>query len=147
MSCKTESKTIGEHEFSVTQWPAEKSLIMKFRLTKVFGASLASFASLVKDTKEKNSSVEKQAKVLSDSLSILFKDNSPQEIVALLKDCVISVGCDGTKITPAKFDELFSGDDLLLVYQVFIFVLQVNYSGFMKGQLAERLLAKMKESL
>ena len=41
MACKTETKQIGDHEYSVTQWPAEKSMLMKFRLAKAFGASLA----------------------------------------------------------------------------------------------------------
>jgi len=139
MACKTETKEIGDHEYSVTQWSAEKAMIMKFRLTKTFGASLASILNMEGEDKE--------AEALSKCLSTLFKDNSPEEIVSLIKECVLKVGCDGTRITETTFNELFSGDDLLEVYKVFIFVIQVNYGNLLRGQLADRFLAKVKENL
>ena len=53
MACKTETKQIGDHEYSVTQWPAEKSMLMKFRLAKAFGASLATIMGTVSQTPSK----------------------------------------------------------------------------------------------
>lgn len=148
MSCKTETKTIGDHEFSVTQLPATKAILMKVKLIKTFGATLARIASMATNTsKDKKDTSDTDAKALSEGLSILFQGNSPDEIVALMKECVVGVACDGTKITSSSFDELFSGDNLLEVYKVFLFMLQVNYSDLMKGQLAERLLAGMKGNL
>jgi len=138
MSCKTENKQIGDHEYSVTQWPAEKAMTMKFRLTKVFGAAITSLAGNVGDN---DADDEKQVMALSNGLSKLFDGNSPEEITELLKNCVVGVACDGKRITDASFNELFSGDDLIEVYKVFVFVVQVNYSNLLKGQLAERLAA------
>ena len=149
MACKTESKQIGDHEYSVTQWPAEKSMLMKFRLAKAFGASLATIMGTTSQTpsKGKKNTDQEDAKALSEGLSTLFQNNSPEELVALMKNCVVGVACDGKRITDTTFNELFSGDDLMEVYKVFIFVLQVNYSNLFKGQLADRFLAKMKENL
>lgn len=145
MACNTETTQIGDHEYSVTQWPAEKSMLMKFRLVKAFGASLATLVGTA-STSNKDSD-EDEVKGLSEGLSILFKDNSPEELVALMKNCIIGVACDGKRITESSFNELFSGDELIEVYKVFMFVLQVNYSNLFKGQLADRFLAKMKENL
>lgn len=148
MACKTETKQIGDHEYSVTQWPAEKSMLMKFRLAKAFGASLATLmGSSPKPKKGKEVTEQDEALALSQGLSVLFQSNSPEELVALMKNCVIGTACDGKRITETSFNELFSGDDLLEVYKVFVFVLQVNYSNLFKGQLADRFLAKMKENL
>ncbi len=137
MACKTETKQIDDHEYSVTQWPAEKSITMKFRLVKVFGASLTMLAS------ENKNEVEN----FSLAIQTLFSNTEPEELFNILKSCIVGTACDGRKITETSFNELFSGDDLMEVYQVFIFVLQVNYSNLFKGQLADRLLAKVKENL
>ncbi len=148
MGCKTENNQIGDHEYSVTQWPASKSILMKLRLIKTFGATLARIGGQISSkSKTKKDTSDQDAKALSEGLSTLFNDNSPEEITSLMKECVVGVACDGKRITDSTFDELFSGDDLLEVYKVFMFVLKVNYANLMKGQLADRLLAKLKENL
>lgn len=148
MACKTETKQIGDHEYSVTQWPADKSILMKFRLAKAFGAAItAIMGSASQASTDNKSSDHDDAKALSEGLSTLFQNSSPEELVALMKSCVVGVACDGKRITETSFNEIFSGDDLLEVYKVFIFVLQVNYSNLFKGQLADRFLAKMKDNL
>jgi hypothetical protein len=148
MACKTESKQIGDHEYSVTQWPADKSMLMKFRLAKAFGASLVTLmGNSPQGSKDKKVTEQDEALALSEGLSTLFQTNSPEELVALMKNCVIGTACDGKRITDTSFNELFSGDELLEVYKVFVFVLQVNYSNLFKGQLADRFLAKMNQNL
>ena len=148
MACKTETKQIGDHEYSVTQWPADKSMLMKFRLVKAFGASLATLmGNSPQSTKGKKVTEQDEALALSKGLSVLFQSNSPEELVVIMKSCVVGVACDGRRITDSSFNELFSGDELLEVYKVFVFVLQVNYSNLFKGQLADRFLAKMNQSL
>ena len=148
MACKTETKQIGDNEYSVTQWPAEKSMLMKFRLAKAFGASLATLmGNSPQTTKNKKPTEQGEALALSEGFSVLFQSNSPEELVALIKNCVVGAARDGKRITESSFNELFSGDDLLEAYKVFVFVLQVNYSNLFKGQLADRFLAKMKENL
>jgi hypothetical protein len=147
MSCKTESKDIGDREYSVTQWPADKSMLMKFKLAKTFGASLATLMGASSNSKDKSENDKEETKAFSEGISILFQNNSPEDLVALMKKCVVGAACNGKRITDTSFNELFSGDDLMEVYKVFVFVLQVNYSNLFKGQLADRFLAKMKENL
>ncbi len=146
MSCKTETEEIGLREYSVTQWPATKSILMKVRLIKTFGATIAIIAGSA-DGKSKKGKGEDDTKSLSEGLQVLFQGNSPEEIVNLMKECVVGTACDGSKITSSSFDEIFSGDDLMEVYKVFLFVLKVNYANLMRGQLGISLLAKMKDKL
>ena len=147
MACRTESKTIGEHEYSVTQWAADKSMLMKFKLVKAFGVSLTKIVAIASTDTKKKSSEGEEIKAFSEGLASLFESNSPEELVSLMKSCVVGVACDGKRITDTSFNEVFSADDLLEVYNVFIFVIQVNYQNFLKGRLVDNLLAKVKESL
>lgn len=133
MGCKTESKQIGEKEFSATQWPAEKAILNKIKLIKIFGAGFALLAG-------KNNDV-------SSALSTIFDNAEPEEITKLVKDFVIGSGCDGKRITESSFTEIFSGDDLMDVYKVFIFVIHVNYSNLLKGQWAEQATKLAKEAI
>lgn len=146
MACKTESKQIGDNEFSVTQWPVDRALITKIKLVKIFGAA---FASMATSAEEKPSSKAKasEGKIFSEGLSILFSSSNPEEIAGIIKQSVIGVACNGTRITESTYNELFSGDNMMDLYKVFLFVLQVNYSNLFKGQLADRLLAKVKQNL
>ena len=146
MACNTETKEIGNHEYSVTQWPATKSMIMKVRLIKTFGATIAKIASQVSNDSKKDGD-KADANALSEGLSLLFQNNSPEEVVNLIKECIVGVACDDKIITNSSFDMLFSGDDQLEAYKVFLFILKVNYANLMKGQLATRLLAKVQEKL
>lgn len=138
MSCRTETKEISGREYSVRQWSATRSMLMKMKLLESIGPALAVFA-------DSNSAGSID---YSKAISNIFSGSSPEKTVDLIKECILlNVACDDKKITDSKFEELFGGDDLLNVYKVFAFVLQVNYGGFFKGQLAEGLLAKVKEQL
>ena len=147
MACKTETSEIGDHEYSVTQWPAEKSMLMKLRLTKAFGAPLAILMGNHKDDPKSTTKDQDDALALSEGLNSLFEASSPEELVSLIKSSVVGVARDGKRITDSSFNEYFSGDDLMEVYKVFIFVLRVNYANLFRGQLADRFLAKVKENL
>ena len=147
MGCNTETKQIGDHEFSVTQWPADKAILMKMKLGKTFGASIGKIAAMALESSKKQVSDAKQAEALSEGIAILFESNSPEEIMNLIKSSVIGVAYDGTKITETTFNQIFSGDDLMDVYKVFMFVIKVNYGNLLKGQKAEALLAKVQGSL
>lgn len=148
MSCNTESTQIGDREYSATQWPAEKSLLMKFKLVKMFAAPLTLLIDGINlDSDPKAEAKEDEAGAISKSLVLMFENSDPEDVVAIIKDVVIGTAVGDTKITHAKFNSLFSGDDLLEAYKVFIFVLKVNYSNLFKGQLAGNLLAKVTGNL
>lgn len=147
MATKTETTTINDIEFSVTQWPAEKAIVTKLRLMKILGASVAALASLSKADSDSDN-----AEALAKGLESVFNNTEPEQVFKLIHSCVIGTRYemfDGAKgiLDDSKFTELFSGDDLLNVYKLFIFVMKVNYGNLMKGQLVDKLLAKMKVDL
>ncbi len=145
MSCQTETKQIGDRNYSVTQWPAEDAILMKFRLAKTLGAPLAALMKndLPHGTEDDRPSDGTDGQSLARSLSILFENSTPEELLAVVRDCVIGAGCNGKRITSTSFNELFSGDNLADVYRVFIFVLQVNYANLFAGLPGGSLLAKL----
>lgn len=143
MSCKTETKEINGVTYTATQWPAEKALLMKLKLLKVLGPSFAKLATLKdKVSDDKTDKVE----LLTDAVQLLFAEASPEEILGLIKTSIIGVSRNGEKLSEAGITTHFSGDDLLDIYKVFIFVIQVNYGNLLKGQWADDLLAKGKQS-
>lgn len=136
MACRTETKVINDHEYSVTQWPVDRSLLTKMRLIKFFGPSLSQLLSL--QDKEAGLKVD----VVEKMMTLLFASTTPEDVVDLIKDSVIGVARDGTKITDTSYVEHFSGDEMADVYKIFFFVLKVNYANLLKGQLVGDLLAK-----
>ena len=140
MACKTETTQIGDHEYDATQWSATKALLMKFKLAKIFGASITTIVSAVGSESD-----EDQMKAISEGFTSLFANNSPEEIVDVMKECIVGVARDGTRMTATSFDEHFSGEEMINIYKVFIFVVKVNYSDLLKGQWAESALAKLEK--
>lgn len=145
MACKTETKEIDGVEYSVTQWPAETALLNKMKLIKIFGASLGLLISgldMAKDAEIDLSDVD-----FSGAIAKIFESTDPEELVSILKSCIVGVACNDKRITNSSFTELFSGDSLSSVYKIFIFVIQVNYSNLLPSQLIAKMLAKAKKSM
>lgn len=145
MAVKTESTIIDDVEYSVTQWSCEKALTMKFKLTKILGPALAKLAATDSTGGEGNNS--QQLAAFGEALQALFMSAEPEEVVKLIKECLVGVARDGKRMTEHSINEFFTGDDLFSIYKVFGFVIKVNFSGFMKGQWADKLLASVKDKL
>lgn len=138
MAAKTETKTIGDREYSVTQWPAEKAILMQARLLKAFGGCISGLFSINEGSLSDG---------ISNAFSGLFEKADPENLMKLIKDVV--VGCrvksDGdsnfSELTSSKFTEIFTGDGLGDVFEVAIFVCVVNYADLFKRPWAEGLRA------
>lgn len=146
MACRTESKTIGDIEYSVTQYPVEKALLMKLKITKALGSPIATMFANGASEKEGESD-KRDALAIGKGLDELFQISSPEQLTALVKECVIGVSRDGTRITETSFNELFGADDIGNLYKITAFVIQVNYGNLFKGQSVNNLLAKVTDKL
>jgi hypothetical protein len=133
MPCKTETKNIEGHDYSVTQWPAHTAMINKFKLIKMFGPAFLKFAPLMGSTIDTDS--DEAMRAMSSSLNLLFENGSPEEIASLIESCIIGASRDGLRIDSSGYMQHFSGDGLSSIYKVFMFVVQVNYSDLMPGSL------------
>ncbi len=146
MAIRKEEKVIGNATYYCTQWSAQKAILMKFKLFKAFGSSIALLGSLAKDEKE---SVVRD---ISDGISQLFKNNSPESLIEIINECISGVavqkeGEEAVKISHTNFDMIFETDNLIDIYKVFFFVLGTNYSNLLKSQKLEGILAKAKDIL
>lgn len=136
MSCKDENRTIGGKEVYCRQWSAQKALLMKLKTAKIFGPSFAKLAgAFTSDNAEKE---------ISSALITLFENQEPEAVLNFMQSVVASVTIDGERITDKNYDELFR-EDLSLFYKVFAFVMEVNYSDFFGGKLAQTIKAKMSQ--
>lgn len=143
MSCESESKTIGDRKFTVTQWDAEKCLLMKIRLLRTLGpASQKILTSIDSDG---------EVEGLLDGFNEIFQGNDPQEVVAMLKDVVMGASCssvEGDRITDSNFNLIFDANNLTDIYVLFIFVLKVNYyKAFTQGHYSKKIVARVKKMM
>lgn len=136
MGCRTEAIDINDHEYCVTQWSAHKALINKFRMMKILGPLLKLIKVDVTDD-------QKLGGALGEVLSDIFHHSDPEELASLMKDFVTGAARDGKKMTEANITEYFSGDSLVDYYQVFIFVVKVNFGNLLQGQSVKSLLSKV----
>lgn len=144
MTCNTENEIIGEVEYSVTQWPAEKALVIQLQLIELFGPSLAAVA----NQKEN----EFDSAVIGDAVDKLFSSHSPGQIFALMKEVMLGVGISSSEIKARKFQSadfnlLFSGDTMINAYKLFFFIIKVNYGSLISGHRLGGTMAKVMEKM
>ena len=139
MACKQDSKIIGEHEYFVRQLPAKDALTLQFKLVQILGGALASLGVQLKE----NPSDAEIVKMIGAMLQQVTIGKDPEALMKLLVEIVCGATCDGKRITPGgsnsdktySFNDLFNGD-LSSIFEVAVFVIQVNYADFLKGLLA-----------
>lgn len=130
MPTKTEVVNINNVAYSITQWPADRALIMKFQLVRIAGPVLTQLLTK-KETEESPEAVMMEAFV-----TVMSNTNaSPEVISKFIQDCVTSnnVRVEGAVIDYAAFVSRFSGDDMADLYQLVGNVIKVNFAGLMKG--------------
>ena len=136
MAIETRTKTIGEHEVSVTQFPARRAIKLKMRLINIFGPAIGELLGSV--DKVKGSSVI-DANIKGSSLSAGFAKLAgavdPDLMVALMEQLFTSVRLDGREFSWEMADTEYAGD-IGRLYEIAYFVLRVNFESFFdKGRI------------
>ncbi len=150
MAIETKEKRIGDALYHVTQLPARRALRLKSKLIKTFGPSLAQlFMSYDEKTEKSHSEMTDEEKL--DCLSINPVDKyrieeirkssivkGVQLLASSLDDKTFEdfvseltqgVRRDGVELNSGIIDHVFAGD-LLNLYSVLFFILEVNYADF-----------------
>lgn len=153
MSCRTETTNINGREISVTQWSVETAALRQLRLLEIFGSPLATIMGQVMEQdamKNPKSGKKEEASLLSAGVGSfgvgiqqLFKNANPKDLMSFIKECIIDVAIDGTKVTSSTFQTVFTVDSLMEMYQVFWFVIKVNYGNFIPGSLLDAIKMKL----
>ncbi|MGF6139038.1 phage tail assembly chaperone [Pseudomonas laurylsulfatiphila] len=120
MACKTETREIRGKPVFVRQWPANKAMAMQIDVLTIMGDDALAF-------------------VLGDwnfgNLVYILQRVEKPVFIALVKECITAARVDGAEINEANFDVEFSGD-LMRIYSIFSFVLEVNFKDFFVEGLA-----------
>lgn len=139
---ETKEKVIDNHSVMVTQFPGRRALFFKTRLLKLAGPALAQmFTSeeLSLDAKFDHTVIAKIIDKLAESLD-------ENEFVRFVIDLLQCTRVDGKEITESEFDMLFAGN-LLLMYKILWFTLEVNYGSFFGQSGIGKILSKIPQPL
>lgn len=125
---RTQEKIIGENTYTVTQFPATKSLKMLHRVGKYISAPLAKLAGDIKPNASiMNSEVTTEA--LGGAVQAFFDSCDENTFEQTVKDLLTSTTRNGKAI---NFDLDFCGSIGELM-KVLAFILEVNYKDFFSG--------------
>lgn len=130
MPIKIEDKMIGARKFTTHQLPPTKAAPLMFKAINALGGSVKEISAIFS---KKSRTDEDEIEALMKAINVLFVKVTPEELTAIIKSAIVEhTYCDGTKITDAIFDSVFA-ENIMEMFQVFAFVMQVNFSDFIQG--------------
>jgi len=135
---ETKEKAIDEHNVMVTQFPGRRALMFKTRLIKLLGPSIAQLFT------EKGVDAEVDFSAISKALDKLAENLNENEYVKFVLDLLQCTRFDGKEIGENVFDTEFAGN-LLLMYKVLWFTLEVNYGSFFGEGGIGKILSKLPQ--
>lgn len=124
---QTKEKIIDGASYSVTQMTARRALRMKAKLLRIFGASLAQIFLPSKEEPMKGMAFSKEEAVKAIQALAMSLDDDVFE--SLVVDLLSSVRKNGIELNEHVIDIEFAGD-LMTLFNVVWFVLEVNFSSF-----------------
>ena len=150
MGIETKEKKIGEAVYSVTQLPARRSLRLKAKLIKMFGTSITQL--LLTGTESAEKSLDEMSKKERENflsvnpvdrcqinemrkssvvkgIQLLAETIDEKVFDELIGELLQGVRRDGVELTSSVIDHVFAGE-LMTLYHVIWFVLEVNYADF-----------------
>lgn len=113
---ETDTRTINDHEFMVTQYPAMEGLRIKTRLIQLLGPTIA---------KALEAGGRGDEDALGSALTALFDRLDEKETPALILRMLSGSRRDGVEITESVFNMEFAGDYATL-YQLLYFIVEHN---------------------
>lgn len=144
MPIETEEKTIDGRQVMVTQFPGRRALTFKTRLLKLLGPSIAQMFSGVKTDKSNILDSDFDLSIISKACEKLSETLDEDEFVKFVLELLQCTRLDGKEINDAVFDIEFAGN-LVLMYKVLWFTLEVNYGSFFGVGGIGKILSKIKE--
>lgn len=128
---ETKERKIGELNISVTPWPARKAFKNQIMLGKVFGPSLRELGAAIKGATDTGIDSDADFSMIGQAFANLFEHLSESEAESVLKKLTDGVLVNNVEPTPEQFDTYFAGD-MMGIYKVIGFVLEVNYGSFLE---------------
>ena len=145
MGCKIEKKTILGKEYACQQWSAVVGLKMQAKLIEYGGGTFFHLLDSLKggligaikneadiDNITEYMDVEKIVKAVDTLFSSHNSEEIVQFIIEFILEAELQIGKE--KFQYNHIDENFSGDNLMGIYQLFLFVVSTNYKNLLKGQ-------------
>jgi len=120
---ETKDKTIDNRVVTVTQFPGRRALFFKTRLIKLIGPSVTQLFT------GKGLDLNIDLVIVAKALDKLAENLKEDEYVKFVLELLQFTRLDGQEINDSVFDNEFAGN-LLLMYKILWFTLEVNYGSF-----------------
>ena len=139
---KPEEKIIDGHKVVVMQLPGRQANHLKIRLFKLIGSSLGSLVKSLKIEKTDAAAIRGGKKSLLDTeidlalisaaIDAVAEKITPEEFDGLVFETLTTTSIDGELVnSPIVFDRVFTGGNMLFMYKVLLFTLEVNFRDFL----------------
>jgi hypothetical protein len=128
MAIQTRNKEIMGKTIMVTQFPGTLSLTYKVRILNMLGGGIGGIISQI-DPKAADSVGKDKLDILAAAIGQIFEKINPDDFTKFVLDLLQCTRINGQEITKEVFDLEFAGD-LLLMYKILLFTLEVNYGNF-----------------
>jgi hypothetical protein len=134
MATARQDRQIGQFLYTVQQLPATRSLRLLHRLGKVLGPGLTQAASLGSVGSLANADVG----VIVSGIAGILQTSAEDEVVGIVRDLLGTtfVTQNGQMVELAPLMDLHFQGNLLDLFKVVAFALEVNYGDFFGGLLA-----------
>lgn len=156
MARDTKHKEIDGIAISVTQWPARKAFKYKRKLGKIFAPAIGELGAAInpddikklkkgKPKKDDVSFLEKDfdfSKV-GNAFTMLFDSITEDEIDTIFVWMFSGVRIKDKELTLDEIDVTFAGE-MMTIYKVFGFVLEVNFGSFLGKSGIGKLLSRIQ---
>jgi len=125
---ETKTREIGGSEYEVTQFPAMEALRIKTRLAKMILPSIGEIS-------QGGADQEINYEAISHAIAAFADNLNEKEFTELVTRLLKNTSADGKpmyhngQLLDSTFDEAFAGN-LMNLYKVLAFVLEVNYPDF-----------------
>lgn len=117
----SETRTIGETDYTVRQMTATPAYTLLTKLTKIIGPAFGAL-----------SAGESVSAKVSAAVNVLASKLDETEVTAIIKQLISCVDLQGTPLSKT-FEAHFHGGNLSEMFKLLGFVLEVNYADFFGG--------------
>lgn len=132
------SKTIDGRVIMTVPFLGRRALTYKTKIIRMFGASIGSLFS-----KPGGINAQIDFSVFEDFITKLTARIDENEFVKFVLELLQTTRIDGKEITPETFDMEFAAN-LVLMYKILWFVLEVNYGNFFGDTGIGKILSALK---
>lgn len=151
MACRSDKREIQGRIYTVTQMPATVSIPIQVKLAQMLSSAAGPLLKQVTGGGGENVGMQALSDAFGAVGDIITNHMPPNEFLAfaqkLANPAYVHVSAKDHEVAPLDFESEFSGDDMVRLYPLLLFILEVNYASFFGASGLGKLLDMAKAKL